>query len=87
MAAGIYGASRCEPYGLVGRLVTGNSNYTSNFIDVGGAVQLRDAHTSIASIRYRSLRCKGLFRLWPTLRVKASGEISVCPHAAPLGTR
>lgn len=55
------------------------ANYVSNFVDVGGAVQLRRRRTDIAAVPDAELRCKNFFRPYPTFRVKASGEVSLCP--------
>lgn len=55
------------------------SNYVSNFVDVGAAVQLRRSRADIAAVPDAALRCKNFFRPHPTLRVKASGEVSLCP--------
>lgn len=63
----------------VRRMVSDRSNYISNLIDVGGAVQIRRKSQKIADIPDEILRCKNFFRPHPTFRVKASGEVSLCP--------
>lgn len=74
----IYGP---EPGELVAvqRLVGDESNYVSNFIDVGGGVKLRRSRGDISAFSDEELRCKNFFRPSPTLRIKATGEISLCP--------
>ncbi|HVK67151.1 MAG TPA: radical SAM protein [Polyangium sp.] len=61
------------------RLVLDESNYVSNFIDVGGGVKLRRSRTDLAAFTNEELRCKNFFRPAPTLRIKATGEIALCP--------
>jgi hypothetical protein len=63
----------------VERVVGDESNYVSNIIDVGNCVQLRRSHTEAPAFSDEALRCKNFFRPSPTLRIKASGEISFCP--------
>jgi hypothetical protein len=60
------------------RLLTDDSNYVSRFIDVGGGVQLRGEGFSLSAIDDDMLRCRNFFRPAPTLRIKATGEISLC---------
>ncbi len=63
----------------VGRLFADDVNYVSNFIDVGGGVKLRRSRYDLDAFSDEDLRCKNFFRPHPTLRVKATGEISLCP--------
>lgn len=60
-------------------LVQDDSNYVSNFIDVGGGVKLRRSRGDLAAFTDEELRCKNFFRPAPTLRIKATGEIALCP--------
>jgi hypothetical protein len=61
------------------RLLGDDSNYASNFIDVGAGVKLRRSREDLAAWSDEQLRCKNFFRPSPTLRIKATGEISLCP--------
>lgn len=61
------------------RLVADESNYVSNLIDIGGVVQLRRSRADLAAFSDDELRCKNFFRPSPTMRIKATGEISLCP--------
>ncbi|APR75654.1 radical SAM domain protein [Minicystis rosea] len=61
------------------RVLRDDTNYVSNFIDVGGGVKLRRSRGDIMAWSDADLRCKNFFRPSPTLRIKASGEISLCP--------
>jgi Radical SAM superfamily len=63
----------------VQRLVSDESNYVSNFIDVGAGVQLRRSRADLTAWSDETLRCKNFFRPSPTLRIKATGEIALCP--------
>jgi pyruvate-formate lyase-activating enzyme len=63
----------------VQRLVQDESNYVSNFIDVGGGVKLRRSRGDVTQFSGEELRCKNFFRPSPTLRIKATGEIALCP--------
>jgi MoaA/NifB/PqqE/SkfB family radical SAM enzyme len=72
-----------DPSARGDRLVADESNYASNLVDVGGAVQLRRSKSAPrgpgAQFSDEQLRCKNFFRPSPTFRVKASGEVSLCP--------
>lgn len=61
------------------RILRDESNYVSNFIDVGAGVKLRRSRADAAAWTDEELRCKNFFRPSPTLRIKATGEISLCP--------
>jgi pyruvate-formate lyase-activating enzyme len=62
------------------RIFADEGNYVSNLIDVGGAVQIRRRPSeAIAEMSDDVLRCKNFFRPHPTFRIKASGEVSLCP--------
>jgi MoaA/NifB/PqqE/SkfB family radical SAM enzyme len=61
------------------RVLGDESNYVSNFIDVGGGVQLRRSKRDLAAHSDEALRCKNFFRPSPTFRVKATGEVALCP--------
>lgn len=53
-------------------------NYMSHFIDVGNGGHLFEQKDGrVFSPQY--IRCKNFFRPYPTLRIKADGEISMCP--------
>ena len=52
-------------------------NYMSQFIDVGNGSQLFDG--TYDEFSDDIIRCKNFFRPYPTLRIKATGEISLCP--------
>lgn len=75
LARGVYGDASATP----DRLLRDESNYASNLVDVGGAVQLRRSRQAPVEIPDDLLRCKNFFRPSPTFRVKASGEVSLCP--------
>jgi len=75
----IYRDGDSEPFELARRLTADESNYASNLIDVGGAIQIRRRTQRIAEIPDEVIRCKNFFRPHPTFRVKASGEVSLCP--------
>lgn len=75
----IYADLDGEPALLARRLVADESNYASNLIDVGGAIQIRRRDRKISDIPDEMIRCKNFFRPHPTFRVKASGEVSLCP--------
>jgi hypothetical protein len=68
-----------DPVTALARVVSDDANYVSNLIDVGGAVQLRRSRGAVPTFSDADLRCKNFFRPSPTLRIKASGEISFCP--------
>ncbi len=61
------------------RVLGDESNYVSNLIDVGAGVQLRRSRADLNAFSDDDLRCKNFFRPSPTLRIKSSGEISLCP--------
>lgn len=61
------------------QLTTDDINYISHFIDVGNAVQLKRGKHRIDGIPDEQLRCKAFFRPAPNLRIKATGELSICP--------
>ena len=52
-------------------------NYMSHFVDVGNGSQLFEGDAS--EFEEQHIRCKNFFRPSPTLRLKATGEISLCP--------
>lgn len=79
VAARVYGRAHAEPQAALDALLRDDGNYVSNFIDVGGAVRLRRSRRDIAAFSDAELRCKNFFRPSPTFRVKASGEVSLCP--------
>jgi len=63
----------------VARLTEDPLNYISNFIDVGNAATISQARFHLDEIEPEMLRCKNFFRPSPSLRIKATGEISLCP--------
>jgi pyruvate-formate lyase-activating enzyme len=79
LADRIYGPWEAGPRARADRLLGDASNYASNLIDVGGAVQIRRRGAVAPEIPDAALRCKNFFRPHPTFRVKASGEVSLCP--------
>jgi MoaA/NifB/PqqE/SkfB family radical SAM enzyme len=61
-------------------LLADDMNYVSNFIDIGNGVDMGEKK----SFRYEEmpdnlLRCKNFFRPFPSLRIQANGELSLCP--------
>lgn len=54
-------------------------NYISHFIDTGNAVQLRRGRRDLGAWPDEQLRCKNFFRPHPSLRIQATGEVSLCP--------
>ncbi len=61
-------------------LLADDMNYVSNFIDIGNGVDMGTKKSS----RYDEmpdnlLRCKNFFRPFPSLRIQANGELSLCP--------
>jgi sulfatase maturation enzyme AslB (radical SAM superfamily) len=60
-------------------LLADEANYASNFIDVGNAVELKQSRIHIDQIPPELLRCKNFFRPHPSLRIQASGDLSLCP--------
>ena len=54
-------------------------NYASNFIDVGNGKDLLDSSTKYSDVSMEDIRCKNFFRPSPSLRIRATGEISLCP--------
>ena len=74
----IYGAASDDDL-AIGRLFRDESNYVSNLIDVGGVVKLRRSRGDSRALLSDDLRCKNFFRPMPTLRIKATGEVSLCP--------
>jgi MoaA/NifB/PqqE/SkfB family radical SAM enzyme len=61
------------------RLTHDPTNQFSNFIDIGSGVNLRKNKSKISNISSDSLRCKAFYRPWPSLRIMANGNLSVCP--------
>jgi len=64
---------------LLARLQGDGVNYISNFIDTGNAVQLRRGRRDLGKWPDELLRCKNFFRPHPSLRIQATGEVSLCP--------
>jgi MoaA/NifB/PqqE/SkfB family radical SAM enzyme len=56
-----------------------DTNYVSNFIDVGAGAQLRREGFRLDDVPDDLLRCKSYFRPSPSLRIQANGELSTCP--------
>jgi MoaA/NifB/PqqE/SkfB family radical SAM enzyme len=63
------------------RLVRDPMNYVSNLVDVGNAVRLRRHRDDRPPIADDDLRCKNFFRPRPSVRIQATGELSLCPLA------
>lgn len=64
---------------LVRRLMSDRANYISNLIDIGNGARLKRAEHALDEIPDALIRCKNFFRPAPNLRIKASGELSLCP--------
>jgi hypothetical protein len=60
-------------------LIQDQTNQFSNFIDIGSAVNLKKKKHKISEIPPHLLRCKAFYRPWPSLKIKANGNLSVCP--------
>jgi hypothetical protein len=56
-----------------------DTNYVSNFIDVGAGAQLRRGGLRLEDVPDDLLRCRSYFRPSPSLRIQANGELSTCP--------
>ena len=54
-------------------------NYMSHFIDVGNGGGVFEEDNGYSYFPDKYIRCKNFFRPAPTLRIKADGEISMCP--------
>ena len=67
------------PTVLLKRFERDSQNYRSNLVDVGGAAALRIGRIKPRAIADGKLRCKGFFRLGPSLRINANGEVAACP--------
>jgi hypothetical protein len=63
----------------VARLLDDDDNYVSNLVDVGTCEPLGRATGGIGAFTDEELRCRNFFRPRPSLRIKASGEVSLCP--------
>jgi hypothetical protein len=61
------------------RLLEDDHNYVSHFVDVGTPCMLGQTSGGLGAFTDEQLRCKNFFRPSPSLRIKASGEISLCP--------
>lgn len=61
------------------RLLADDANYVSHFVDVGVPLGGRTADGPRRDFTDVELRCRNFFRPSPSLRVKASGEVSLCP--------
>jgi pyruvate-formate lyase-activating enzyme len=80
VAGALYGLDEGTPdTARIARLQRDPCNYISNFIDTGNAVQLRRGRQDLERWPDDLLRCKNFFRPHPSLRVQATGEISLCP--------
>ena len=60
-------------------LIQDQTNQFSNFIDIGSAVNLKKKKYKISEIPLNLMRCKAFYRPWPSLKIKANGNLSVCP--------
>lgn len=70
----IYGPTADEA-----RLVADDSSYVSHLIDIGAGSSLVSSSRRMSDWSDASLRCKNFFRPSPTLRIKATGELALCP--------
>ncbi|MEL6344854.1 MAG: radical SAM protein [Myxococcota bacterium] len=68
-----------SPQERLDRLQSDPMNYLSHFIDVGNGTGMMSSGGKASDIPDRFLRCKNFFRPAPTLRFKATGELSLCP--------
>lgn len=60
-------------------LIGGKMNYASNLICIGNAVKLGKGKFRTKDVPAELLRCKNFFRPSPSLRIQATGEVSLCP--------
>ncbi|MBK8597117.1 MAG: radical SAM protein [Holophagales bacterium] len=74
----LYGPVAERDY-AVARLLDDDDNYVSNLVDVGTCEPLGRATGGIGAFTDEELRCRNFFRPRPSLRIKASGEVSLCP--------
>lgn len=56
-----------------------NTNYVSNFIDIGAGTHLREGKLPFEELPDDMLRCKNLYRPYPSIRIMANGEVALCP--------
>ena len=63
----------------IARLQQDTHNYLSNLVDTGNAVPLRRKAEVAPRWSDDELRCKNFFRPHPSLRIQATGEVSLCP--------
>jgi hypothetical protein len=61
------------------RLRTDDTNYVSNFIDVGAGTTLLNGGMALADVPHELLHCKNFYRPFPSIRIQSSGELSLCP--------
>ena len=82
VARRLYGCARdADAEEPVAWMLRDPMNYVSNFIDLGAGTKLRQGLHEVSSIHDATLRCKNLFRPSPSLRIQATGELSLCPLA------
>ncbi len=80
VAASLYDLDPAMPLeARIERLQGDPHNYLSHLVDTGNAVQLRRKEDASARWRDDELRCKNFFRPHPSLRIQATGEVSLCP--------
>jgi sulfatase maturation enzyme AslB (radical SAM superfamily) len=67
--------------GLVDKLATlgeDPANTLSNLIDIGNGVRYREDRFDLFDMPEDLLYCRGFFRPYPTLTIKANGELATC---------
>ena len=60
-------------------LLGDDANYVSHFVDIGTPSGKSPLPGGLGNLTDEQLRCKNFFRPSPSLRIKASGEVSLCP--------
>lgn len=80
VSAALYGLAASTPWReRLHRLQSDQRNYLSNLVDTGNAVQLRRKRGDLGGWSDATVRCKNFFRPHPSLRIQATGEVSLCP--------
>ena len=79
IAQEIYQTQFISPIAALQKISSDSRNYVSNFVDTGNAVRLRRGRADMLNWDDKEIRCKNFFRPYPSLRVQASGEVSLCP--------
>lgn len=77
VARSLYG-ERAYDTDAARRLLGDEMNYVSRLVDAGNAVRLRRSRDD-GGFEDTPARCKNFFRPRPSLRIQATGEVSLCP--------